>query len=157
LRAEHEVAVAAVFCYGAVRSRGIAELHELQHSQSTMRLLVLLFALFAGTMGVLAMLFPTQANHVARLFRDRGGLYAATAIRLVFGAAILFAANASRAPMTLRIFGALILITGLLVPVLGLERHRRMLDWWLESGRTIQVAWGLLALAISAFLVYSVV
>jgi hypothetical protein len=32
-----------------------------------------------------------------------------------------------------------------------------MLDWWLESGRTIQVAWGLLALAISAFLVYSVV
>ena len=122
-----------------------------------MRLVVLLFALFAGTMGVLAILFPRQANHVARLFRDRGGLYAATAIRLVFGAAIVFVANASRAPMTLRIFGALILITGVLVPLLGLERHRRMLDWWLASGRTIQIAWGLVATAMSAFLVYAVV
>jgi hypothetical protein len=122
-----------------------------------MKLLVLLFALFAGTMGLLAMLAPAPANYIARLFRDRAGLYAATAIRLVFGAAMWFAADASRAPIILRIFGALIVFTGVLVPLLGLNRHRRMIDWWLGSGRTIQVSWGLVALAISAFLIYAVV
>jgi drug/metabolite transporter superfamily protein YnfA len=122
-----------------------------------MKFLVLLFGLFAATMGALAVFTPAGANAIARQFANRGGLYAATVIRIVFGGAMWFAAAESRTPMTLRIIGAIIVITGVLIALLGIERHQRMIDWWLSAGRTIQFVWGLIALVFGVFLIYAIV
>jgi hypothetical protein len=59
--------------------------------------------------------------------------------------------------MTLRIIGAIIVITGVLIALLGIERHRRMIDWWLSAERTIQFIWGLIALVFGVFLIYAIV
>jgi hypothetical protein len=121
-----------------------------------MTALVLLLCLFVAAMGVLAIFAPRRANDLARLFSDRPGLYTATAIRLVLGAGLLFVAEDSRAPMALRAFGVIILLVGILTPLLGLERHRRMIDWWLSVGRPIQLVWGAFALAFGVLLIYAI-
>jgi hypothetical protein len=121
-----------------------------------MRIIALLLSLLVAAMGALAILAPSRANDLARMFANRAGLYIATAIRLVLGAGLLFVAGASRAPMTLRVFGVIILVVAILMPLLGLDRHRRMIDWWLSVGRTIQRAWGLVALAFGIFLIYAI-
>jgi uncharacterized membrane protein YidH (DUF202 family) len=121
-----------------------------------MKFLVLLFGLFAATMGGLAVFAPTVANAIARQFANRGGFYAVTVIRIVFGGAIWLAAGESRTPVTLRIIGAMIIITGVLIALLGIERHQRMIDWWLSAGRTIQFVWGLVALVFGLFLIYTI-
>jgi len=48
------------------------------------------------------------------------------------------------------------LLTGIVILFLGLERHRRMIDWWLSAGRTIQFVWGVVALAFGLFLIYAI-
>jgi hypothetical protein len=121
-----------------------------------MRVIVLLLSVFAAAMGALAVFAPYWANRFARMFADRPGFYITTAIRLVLGAGLLFLAETSRAPMALRIFGAIILVAGVVILFLGLERHRRMIDWWLSAGRTIQLVWGLIALAFGLFLIYAI-
>ena len=122
-----------------------------------MNVIVLLLSLFVAAMGALAIFAPRRANDMARAFEGRGGLYAATAIRLVLGAGLWFVADASRAPAALRIFGVIILLVGLLMPLLGLDRHRRMINWWLSVGRPIQLVWGAVALAFGLFLIYAVI
>ncbi|HEV2047554.1 MAG TPA: hypothetical protein VGQ95_13280 [Chthoniobacterales bacterium] len=121
-----------------------------------MTALVLLLCLFVAATGVLAIFAPARANDLARLFSNRPGLYTATAIRLVLGAGLLFVAEDSRAPLALRIFGAIILFVGVLMPLLGLDRHRRMINWWLSVGRPIQLVWGGFALAFGIFLIYAI-
>lgn len=100
---------------------------------------------------------PQIANDLARIFSGRPGLYAATVIRLALGAGLLMMANNSRAPAVLRIFGGIVLLFGILTPAIGLDRHRRMIDWWLSAGRTIQITWGALALALGVFLIGAIV
>ena len=121
-----------------------------------MNIIVLLLSLFVAAMGVLAIFAPRRANDLARAFEGRAGLYAATAIRLVLGAGLWLVADASRAPATLRVFGVIILLVGVLTPFLGLDRHRQMINWWLSVGRLIQLVWGALTLAFGIFLIYAI-
>jgi hypothetical protein len=121
-----------------------------------MTALALILCAFVAVMGVLAIFFPGRANNMARLFADKTGLWVATAIRAVLGLGLLAAPEDSKAPMLLRILGLIILIVAIMVPILGLDRHRRMIDWWLATNRTIQIVWGAAAFALGAFLIYAI-
>src|SRR6266480_1820384 len=121
-----------------------------------MTALALTLSAFVAAMGLLAIFFPGRANDMARLFADKTGLWVATAIRAVLGLGLLAAAEDSKAPMLLRILGLIILIVAILIPILGLDRHRRMIDWWLAMSRTIQIVWGAVAFALGVFLIYAI-
>jgi len=122
-----------------------------------MTALALILSAFVAAMGVLAIFVPGRADDIARLFADKTGLWAATAIRAVLGLGLLAAAEDSKAPALLRILGGLILIVGAATLLLGLDRHRRMIDWWLARNRTIQIAWGAAAFALGVFLIYAII
>jgi hypothetical protein len=121
-----------------------------------MTALALILSAFVAAMGVLAIFFPGRADDMARLFADKTGLWVATAIRAVLGLGLLAAAEDSKAPALLRILGGLILIVAAATLLLGLDRHRRMIDWWLARNRTIQIAWGAAAFALGVFLIYAI-
>src|SRR5438105_3390234 len=121
-----------------------------------MTALALILCVFIAVMGMLAIFFPSRSNDMARLFADKTGLWVATAIRAVLGLSLLAAAEDSKAPMLLRILGLIILIVAIVVPILGLDRHRRMVDWWLARSRTIQIVWGAVAFAFGVFLIYAI-
>ena len=121
-----------------------------------MTALALILSAFIAAMGALAIFFPGRANDMARLFADKTGLWVATAIRAVLGLGLLAAAEDSKAPMLLRILGLIILVVAIAMPLLGLDRHRRMIDWWLATNRTIQIVWGAVAFALGVFLIYAI-
>ena len=122
-----------------------------------MTALALILSAFVAAIGLLAIFFPGRADDIARLFADKTGLWVATAIRAVLGLGLLAAAEDSKAPALLRILGGLILIVGAATLLLGLDRHRRMIDWWLARNRTIQIAWGAAAFALGVFLIYAII
>ena len=121
-----------------------------------MTALALLLSAFVAAMGLLAIFLPGRANDLARLFADKTGLWVATAIRAILGLGLLAAAEDSKAPMLLRILALIILVVALAMPLLGLERHRRMIDWWLATNRTIQIVWGAAAFVLGVFLIYAI-
>jgi uncharacterized membrane protein YidH (DUF202 family) len=121
-----------------------------------MTAVVLLLSLFVAVMGVLALLTPRFGNALAEMFRGGSGLCAATAIRLALGGGLLFVAESSRAPTILRLLGGFILLVGVITPLIGLQWHHRMIDWWLSAGTTVQRVWGTVALALGVFVIYAI-
>src|SRR5437879_11818924 len=121
-----------------------------------MTALALILSAFVAAMGVLAIFFPGRADDVARLFADKTGLWVATAIRAVLALGLFAAAGESKAPILLRILGGLILIIAAATLLLGLDRPRRTIDWWLARNRTIPIAWGAAAFALGGFLIYAI-
>jgi len=119
-----------------------------------MTALTLILCAFIAAVGVLVIVSPARANDLTRLFADKTGLWVATAIRSVLGIGLLAAAEDSKAPALLRILGAIILIVAIAMPLLGLDRHRRMIDWWLARDRKIQVACGAASFVLGVVLIY---
>src|SRR5438477_8716028 len=120
-----------------------------------MTALVLILCAFVAAIGLLAIFFPGRANDMARLFADKTGLWVATAIRAILGLGLLAAAEDSKAPMLLRILGLIILVVAIAMPLLGLGRHRRMIDWWLARDRKIQIICGAASFVFGVVLIYA--
>lgn len=116
--------------------------------------LALILCAAIAAMGVIMIVKPAIAHDLTRLLADKTGMWIATAIRAVLALGLLAAAGESKAPMLLRILGLLILVVAIVMPILGLERHRRMIDWWLARKRTAQLACGACAFVFSIGLIY---
>src|SRR5256886_13473976 len=119
-----------------------------------MTALALILCAAIAAMGVLVIVLPARSNDLTRLFADKTGLWVATAIRAILGLGLLAAAEDSKAPMLLRILGLIILVVAIAMPLLGLDRHRRMIDWWLARDRKIQIVCGAASLVLGVVLIY---
>jgi hypothetical protein len=116
--------------------------------------LALILCAAIAAMGVVMIFQPAIAHELTRLLADKTGMWVATAIRAVLGLGLLAAASDSKAPTLLKLLGLLILIVAIVVPTLGLDRHRRMIDWWLARKRTTQIFCGVAALVFGIGLIY---
>ena len=119
-----------------------------------MTALALILCAAIAAMGLVVIFAPARAKELTRLFADKAGMWVATTIRAVLGLGLLSAASESKAPMLLRILGLIILIVAIVVPILGLDRHRRMIDWWLARGRKIQIVCGAGSFVFGVILIY---
>ena len=122
------------------------------HPKMTSLALILCAAIAA--MGVVIIVKPSLAHDWTLLFADKTGMWIATAIRAVLALGLLAAAAESKAPMLLRLLGLLVLIVAIVLPILGLDRHRRMIDWWLARPRTTQIFCGAAAFILGVGLIY---
>ena|SRR5438477_4773379 len=121
-----------------------------------MTALALILCAAIAAMGVLVIVSPTRSNDLTRLFADKTGMWVATAIRAVLALGLLAAASESKLPMLLRILGLIILIVAIVIPSLGLDRHRRMVDWWLARDRKAQIICGAASFVFGVFLIYAI-
>ena len=116
--------------------------------------LALILCAAIAAFGVVVIVKPALAHDWTRLFADKTGMWIATAIRAVLALGLLAAASESKAAMLLKLLGFLILIVAIVMPILGLDRHRRMIDWWLARPRTTQLMCGGAAFVFGIGLIY---
>ena len=132
-----------------------ATLLQRGHKEVVLRFVAIALSLCVAAMGLAGVVAPTSLLGFGRIFESYPGLLAAAAIRLVFGAALIVVADATRAPTALRVVGVLALIGGGFTLILGVERLRAILDWVAGQGPLFLRVWGLVAMAIGALLVYA--
>lgn len=116
--------------------------------------LALILCAAIAAMGVVMIFKPALAHELTRLLADKIGMWIATAIRAVLGLGLLAAASDSKAPTLLKLLGLLILIVAIVVPILGLDRHRRMIEWWLARKRMTEMLCGAAAFVFGIGLIY---
>jgi hypothetical protein len=121
-----------------------------------MQLVALALSVLVALLGALSFVAPVRALDIARVFDSRGGLYTIAAIRLVLGVVLFLAGPSSRQPGVVRVFGVLIGVAGIITPFVGLDRQRRLLNWWSARGLGFQRAWAAVFFAFGLFLVYAV-
>ena len=122
-----------------------------------MTLVALIICLLTSAFGALGIASPSRLLGVVRYFQTPMGLYFAAGIRVLLGVALLFAAPTSRAPGLIYILGVFIIIIGVITPFFGLERFRRLLDWWSAQGSAFVRGWAVLALLFGLSLAYAIV
>jgi hypothetical protein len=116
--------------------------------------LALILCAAIAVFGAIMIVKPALAHDLIRLFVDKTGMWVATAMRAVLGLGFLAAASDSKAPVVLTILGLLILIVAIAMPILGLQRHRKMIDWWLARTRTVEMLCGVAAIVFGVGLIY---
>ena len=119
-----------------------------------MTALALILCAAMAAFGMVVIVKPGLAHDLTRLFADKTGMWIATAIRAVLALGLFAAASESKAPIVLRTLGLLILIVAIVMPILGLDRHRRMIDWWLGRSRTVEMLCGAAAFVFGIGLIY---
>ena len=116
--------------------------------------LALILCAAIAAFGVIVIVKPALAHEWTRLLADKTGMWIATAIRAVLGLGLLAAASESKAPGILKVLGLLMLIVAILTPILGVDRHRRMIDWWLGRKQSVQMLCGAAAFVFGIALIY---
>lgn len=116
--------------------------------------LALILCAAIAVFGVVVIVKPALAHDLTRLFADKTGMWIAAALRAVLGLGFLTGASESKAPVLFQILGGLILIVAIVMPILGLDRHRRMIDWWLARSRTVEMLCGAAAFVFGIGAIY---
>ena len=121
-----------------------------------MAIVVVVVSLFIVALGAVGVLAPDRLISHVKTWQTRKGLYGAAGIRLVLGVAMVLAAPSSKAPDTMCVLGVFAIIAGLVTPFLGLQRFRKLVDWWVArgSGSAFTRLWGGVAVAIGVLLAY---
>ena len=122
-----------------------------------MAFVALAVCLVTAVLGALGVASPERFASVLRRLSTARGLYVGAAVRLVLGVALFSSAPESRAPDTMRVLGVIFGVGGLVMPLYGRQRYRRILEWFLALGPRFTRAWGAVALAFGLVVAYAVV
>jgi hypothetical protein len=118
----------------------------------------LVIGLLIAAFGAVGILAPAGPVWIAERSVTPAVFYLVSVVRVAFGLILISVASASRAPRTLRVMGALILIAGIATALMGLldiERARTMVDSWLRQGSGVVRLTGVLLLALGGFVAYA--
>ncbi len=114
------------------------------------------FGCFVSAVGILALATPETILEATNFVLTSVGLYVAAAVRIVFGSVLMGAARASRMPRTIGTLGALMILVGLALPFIGVDRLGPIVGWWSAQGPAFMRAWAVVAVAFGAFIVFAV-
>ena len=120
------------------------------------KLLATVMGALIAAIGVVGIAVPSILLEFGRSLQTPSALYVVAAIRVIFGAALVWVAAASRMPRTLRVIGGVVIAAGLLVPWFGVERTQAMLGWVSSQGSWFMRAWASTAVIFGLFILYVV-
>ena len=121
-----------------------------------MKYLALVIGVFVMAVGTAGLFVPETLLSFARFATTSAGLYAIAAIRVAIGIVFMLVAPRSRAPKTLRMLGAFVLVAGLATPLIGVERVQAIIDWETTHGTALLRLGAGVALLIGGFIAYAV-
>jgi hypothetical protein len=120
--------------------------------------LAFVFGLCVATVGVVGMFAPSSLVWIAQHSVTSGAFYLLAAVRVAAGVVLISAAPTSRAPKALRMVGYVIVVAGLataLTGLVGMERARTIIGWWLDQGAVIIRVTSVVLVAFGGFVVYA--
>lgn len=118
------------------------------------KVLATIMGALVATIGVVGIVVPATLLEFGQSLQTPSALYVVAAIRVLFGALLIWVASTSRMPRTLRVIGVVIVVAGLLAPLFGVERSQAMLSWFSSQGPLFMQAWASLAVIFGLFVVY---
>jgi uncharacterized protein YjeT (DUF2065 family) len=120
-----------------------------------LNLLATVMGLAIAALGVLGITAPATLLEFGASLLTPTALYLVAGVRVLFGVLLLLVASASRLPKTLRAFGVVIVIAGLLTPLFGAERAAAAFNQLSIQGPMVLRAISVAALAFGLFVVYA--
>jgi uncharacterized membrane protein len=121
-----------------------------------MKLVATALGILIGVVGLAGIASPSTLLEFGRSLQTPAALYAVAAVRLAFGAVLVWVAPVSRTPKTLRVIGIFIILAALVALFVGVEHTQALLDWWSSQGLSFQRVWAGVAVLFGLFVVHTV-
>ena len=119
-----------------------------------MTLIAILLSLLISCIGAVGLVAPSRLIIVLKTWQSSRGLYLISAFRLLLGTSLFLTAPGSKAPNGLRLMSALLILSGLATPLVGVERFRQIVSW-LEARNYMFIRFGSsIAVGIGLWLAY---
>ncbi|MDH3200992.1 MAG: hypothetical protein OEM15_08885 [Myxococcales bacterium] len=116
-----------------------------------------IFAVFVLLMCALGVLVPSRIVAFATRWTNQRGLWVAALLRLAFGLALWFAAPASRAPLFLQVLGIVTILAGVSLPMIGLDRFTKLIEWSVERPPIMVRLWCLFGIALGGAILWALI
>ncbi|MEO8186172.1 MAG: hypothetical protein ABI580_02265 [Burkholderiaceae bacterium] len=123
---------------------------------AVLKLIASLISLAIAGLGILGIAEPAALLEFGRSLLAPPALYAVAAVRILFGALLIFVAGQSQTPRTLRVIGVFIVVAGLLTPLFGPERSAEGFSWLSSQGLNFIRTVAALPVVFGIFLVYAI-
>lgn len=117
--------------------------------------LVKLIGILMACMGFINVLNPNVMKKMISFWRRGKNIYTGGLLRVLFGVIFLWSASQARLPLVIYVLGILMLLGGLLIFILALEKTKTILDWWDKKPYYILRLIAILILAIGVLVIYS--
>ncbi len=115
--------------------------------------IVIAIGLSTMAIGLLSLASPRRLARLIRNLKTPFWFYFGAGIKVLLGVSLWFAAPASRAPDVMQPLGLFFVVTGLIRLIIGPKVLRKLLDWWVSRPGLVR-AWGVIAVAFGALLIY---
>ncbi len=125
--------------------------------EKTAVIFALTLSVLITALGAVSLVYPEALVGFIRVLHAPGALYVDAGFRVVYGAALYFAAPISRASIVLRALGVLVLASGLAMPALGVDDFQSLVQWKLAPGSGFNRVWAVSAVVSGALLTYALV
>jgi len=119
-------------------------------------LIVAIVALAMAGMSLFGFAWPSRLLGLVSRWQSWPGLKAASIVRLSFGIALLVVAPSSQTPEFIDIVGVLAVVSGLILPFVGIARFRAALAWWSRQSTAFIRACMALGAAVGLLILWSV-
>ncbi len=105
--------------------------------------------------GVIFTTMPSLALALVGWAKQGRRIYAGGVVRVVFGGLLIWASPVATVMWIPLVLGIIMVLAGILIFVLGIEKTHGMLAWWESQSEAVRRAWAVVAAVIGVLLIYS--
>jgi hypothetical protein len=117
--------------------------------------IVKIIGIIMTSVATVYLLKPQVMKRLIEFFRQGKRIYFAASLRLVVAVVFLLAARECDITWVIVLLGILLLISALLIFILGAEKLKSILDWYLKKSLLVLRILALIALALGAITIYA--
>ncbi len=108
-----------------------------------------------AVIGVVFVTMPSLALRFIAFAKQGKRVYVGGVVRIVFGGLLIWASPVARIMWIPLVLGIVMVIAGILIFVLGVEKIHRVLIWWEGKSEEFRRGWAVAVAVIGVFLIYS--
>lgn len=121
-----------------------------------MAIALAIFSLVIILLSTYGVIHPSSLTSFVRSFMGGLGLWVAVVVRLLLALLLWFSAPLSHTPVTFQVLAIIALVAAAALPLIGVQRIGKLLDW-VASWRHLAIRlWCLLGVGFGGFLLWSV-
>lgn len=106
-------------------------------------------------MSILFFFNPSYSKTFLEKYLDKDWMVWAVIFRIVIGALFILSSNDTRYPHFIFWLGIVTLLSGITLPIVGKERIKKIINWWLDKAIFVQIIWAFATLIFGLFIIYS--
>ena len=120
-----------------------------------MDIVITIIGIAIVVMGIVYLIKPAIMKWLIDFFKKGPRIYIAGFLRFVLGVVFLLAATKCREQTIIGVLGVLFLLGGFLIFILGSQRIRPILEWWLTKPVWVMRILALLTVAFGVLIIYA--